>query len=95
MPVGKHIIPGKLPHDILPSDYLRSKMFTPIARYAPAGAETLHFNQKIWKAAPTVLRGLLGLGLGLGGLALAKTTEERHPGRKAYDNMVNKLKDYT
>jgi len=62
----KQIVPGKKLTDILPSDYLKSPEFTPIARYE-GGKPITHSGRianYILTHAPTFARAGVGVGLG-------------------------------
>lgn len=64
MPKGKSVVPGKLPNDMLASDFLRSEHFTPVARYQH-GPMTLH--EKVLSHGPTLARAGIG-ALGAAGV---------------------------
>jgi hypothetical protein len=63
MPKDKPVVPGKLPSEVLPSDFLRSKHYTPVAQVNPLGPGKSTLADKILSAGPWAIRGGVGLGL--------------------------------
>ena len=74
MPKGKNVVKGKGPRDVMPTDYLRSKMFRPVGTYNPAPTAALH--EKLLRYGPVATR--IGAGLALGGAAYGAVKGVQH-----------------
>jgi hypothetical protein len=86
MPAGKAVVPGKLPSQVLPADYLRSQHYTPVARFS-ANPTALH--EKILGHGPTLTRlgaGALGAGAVYG---IDHWLKNRKKNRPAYTGEQN------
>lgn len=62
---GRHVVPGKAPHQVFPADYLRSDQFHPVGAYVTHGGPSSRYR----RLAPLMLRA--GMGAGLGGATYA------------------------
>ena len=73
------IVKGKSIVDVIPSDYLRSRAFEPIARMSNGiekglGSKILN---KVLSYGPTASRSIVGIGLGASALALTKLLKKK------------------
>ena len=76
LPKGRHVVPGKAPERVVPSDFLRSKLFTPIGRY---DNKPLTGYERMLKHGPTLSRLLIG-GTAAGGVyGLSKLLDKKKP----------------
>lgn len=63
LPQGKNVVPGKLPSEVMGSDYLRSNMYEPVARHGFGTPDPFH--ETLLKHGPLAAR--LGVGAALAG----------------------------
>jgi len=63
LPQGKHVVPGKLPSEVLGADYLKSTMYKPVAHWGFGTPDPTH--ETLLKYGPTAAR--LGVGAALAG----------------------------
>lgn len=75
LPLGKHIIPGKAPERVVPSDFYRSKLLTPIGHYRKKPRTNF---EKVLQHGPTASRLLLGGALAGGTYGLSKLLSKKH-----------------
>ena len=78
LPVGKNVVPGKGVTDVIPSDYLRSKIFKPVGTYH---AMPISAIERVLQHGPTMAR--LGVGAagaaGIYGLSRLLGSKKEHP----------------